>query len=1086
MDPISALGVASGVVTFVDFTTRLISTSKLIYQSKDGTSIENLQLEEIYTKFRDFSANLGDPKVPESISDGKPQGSSFQSQPPEDARALRQLALSCKEDCDKILHVLQSLRVPNGRRRAIKSVKVALKTGLGKDKIATIETRLDRVQRLMSMHVGSIISYQMTQLSYMVESMSNNRQILGPQQSTLDSMCIDLAKLKLDSNFEAMENDASTTETRFSSEQLTKLTDLLSKLAWAEEYMQAKIVTSSLNYDSRPIRHHAIPEAHRETFQWAFNSTLSNWLSEGSGIFWVSGKAGSGKSTFIKFLADHRSTRELLKDWAHPRELVIASHYFWSAGTTMQNSYQGLLQSLLFDIFASYPACIPVVCPDRWAAAKRGDWITQQDNLINSTSQWTIKELSDTLRAVAASENIPLRFCFFIDGLDEYDNDQTELCAVLRAMSLSPSIKICLSSRPWVVFEDSFGASTAQKVYMQDLTESDIRKFAQDQLETHPRWKLESTELDKKTKTSLVEQVTRRAEGVFLWAFLVTRSLREGLSNDDTITDMQKRLDRLPVGLEQLFKHILDSVDIIYHPKMAGALEVAIHAFQPLPLDIYWHLEKNFEEHDYAILCPVDAVSNLETERRREQCRRRINARTKGLLETRYYHNRVEFLHRTVRDFLLTRDMSNYLASKLPANFNVFHSIAKALLAHLKTTSHYHAEIAAVFRRQIGENTGSFIDQLNDALIYAAEGLETSLDPESRGSVEQTLDEYERAVAELVESSQVKVMSIFREPCDGKVLFREQVVRHELAPYVRLKLQSSGEYFAGFEISPLYSAIAPLGGWWDRIPPSVEMLKLLLSRHDEELNYTPTCLSEKGFPGYSPWFYFTELYMYRSDPRKDNWSNFANVVQNRTFGVFLSHGADPDSMPSGRSMRVKTIFARFLEVWSQDRHQLYISGLEESYLTTLDAFLRARPCLASGITSTSPKIVEMGVNRSAILDVCHWLSARPETTPATRCRTLDLVSGILQRIIKHCMNLDDDGGFLDIIESAISDSDTIDYYQDQLLQLIRAGGRWNGGPRARKRRLSLPTKQTPANNSASARGPREGSKRQNRGSSSWH
>ncbi|KAI0194731.1 hypothetical protein EV127DRAFT_359234, partial [Xylaria flabelliformis] len=487
-------------------------------------------------------------------------------------------------------------------------------------------------------------------------------------------MSDDLENLKLESK----SVDAAKTQSIFSVDQVQLFIDLLSNLVKAEERLQADVVIASLNYDCRPVRHSTIPRAHKNTFHWAFEySQLSNWLSSGTGVFWVSGRAGSGKSTFMKFLADHSQTRKLLERWADSKDLVIAAHYFWSAGTTMQKSQQGLLQSLLFDIFRNCPKSIPIVCPIRWGDARH-------DKSLSSSKPWTTSELSNTLRALAVAENISLKFCFFIDGLDEYEDDHIELCDVLRDVSRSSNIKICLSSRPWVVFEDSFGVDNMKKMYMHDLTRDDIENFAREQLQTHPRWAVTYTEIGEKEKHDLIEQVAERAEGVFLWAFLVTRSLRKGLSNDDTIADMWRRLESLPKDLQRLFKHMLDSVDAIYHPKMAGALQIAIHAFEPIQADIYWHLEKELEEQDYAIKCPTSIPSAAQSSRRREQIRRRINARTKGLLETR--NDRVEFLHRTVRDFLLTAEMSDYLANKSNSDFNAYTFITKSYLAFLKTT----------------------------------------------------------------------------------------------------------------------------------------------------------------------------------------------------------------------------------------------------------------------------------------------------------------------------------------------------------------------------------------------------------------
>jgi len=43
---------------------------------------------------------------------------------------------------------------------------------------------------------------------------------------------------------------------------------------------------------------------------------LLNWMSSGAGIFHISGKLGSGKSTLMKYLCDHDCTKSLLKEWA--------------------------------------------------------------------------------------------------------------------------------------------------------------------------------------------------------------------------------------------------------------------------------------------------------------------------------------------------------------------------------------------------------------------------------------------------------------------------------------------------------------------------------------------------------------------------------------------------------------------------------------------------------------------------------------------------------------------------------------------------------------------------------------------------
>lgn len=151
----------------------------------------------------------------------------------------------------------------------------------------------------------------------------------------------------------------------------------LSRAAAAKE----NVILRSLGLDSRPVRHSSILDASTRTFEWVFKEagrpddagiastatgSFFRWLKGGDGFFWVTGKPGSGKSTFMKFIADHPATFAALSHWSHPKQPVLASHYFWSAGTPMQKSQQGLLQTLLYGIFRQMPNIIETACTERW------------------------------------------------------------------------------------------------------------------------------------------------------------------------------------------------------------------------------------------------------------------------------------------------------------------------------------------------------------------------------------------------------------------------------------------------------------------------------------------------------------------------------------------------------------------------------------------------------------------------------------------------------------------------------------------------------------------------------------------------
>jgi hypothetical protein len=324
----------------------------------------------------------------------------------------------------------------------------------------------------------------------------------------------------------------------------------------------------AFSFTSMEDRHARIAEAHIKTFNWIFDSHLlpSNdirkriklnvWLQAKGGIFWVSGKAGSGKSTLMKWLYDDPRTAQNLRVWAQGSnlatkvaDLVIASFYLCNAGTDLQKSQQGLLRSLLYEILRTSPDLIPEICLEHWDAANKSV------SLGYGTRRWSSADLT---AAFGRLQNAPTnkKFCFFIDGLDEYDGDHLDLIEIVRTTVKSPDIKLCLSSRPWNSFEDAFGTIPERKLYLQDLTREDIKIYAKAKL-TIPS--LISTKEGWIHYQSFILEIADRAQGVVLWVYLVVRFLRDGLVDGDDINLLQKRLRSLPTDLELFFKHILAS-----------------------------------------------------------------------------------------------------------------------------------------------------------------------------------------------------------------------------------------------------------------------------------------------------------------------------------------------------------------------------------------------------------------------------------------------------------------------------------------------------------------------------------------------
>jgi hypothetical protein len=303
-----------------------------------------------------------------------------------------------------------------------------------------------------------------------------------------------------------------------------------------------------------------------------------------------------------------------------------------------------------------------------------------------------MKEIAETIRRAISMTDGTAKFCFFVDGIDEYSGDHSEMIRLLQDFSKMRNVKLCLSSRPWNIFEDAFGNASKTKFYLQELTRGDIKEYVRGELVRHPAWKSLAQPNNTQYK-EIVAEVLERADSVFLWVFLVVNLLLEGLTNGDTMSLLQHRLRRIPSDLRDFFKYILESLDPIYNAHVAHFFIAALDTPEPLPLMMYSFFEDEFDNPTYAQELGMTALELYEIIPRHKQTERRLNGRCKGLLEVYrdpdgldLFRYRVGFLHRTVRDFFKTDEMRREFEARIPEKLNTGLSIIKASIAMMKKT----------------------------------------------------------------------------------------------------------------------------------------------------------------------------------------------------------------------------------------------------------------------------------------------------------------------------------------------------------------------------------------------------------------
>ncbi|KAK6955772.1 hypothetical protein Daesc_003416 [Daldinia eschscholtzii] len=292
-----------------------------------------------------------------------------------------------------------------------------------------------------------------------------------------------------------------------------------------------------------------IPESARQVIFKARDSFIT-WLESGSGVFHVSGKPGSGKSTLMKYLVQHPKTKDHLGIWANGKNLVVGRFFFWKPGSDLQKNVKGLIRGLLHCVLSQCPELIQLVFPEQWESSK------QRENIH-------IEHHESRLAFERLIENQPYKqnkFVFFIDGLDEFEGHHADLARqIIKWTHGIQSVKFCISSREWPVFQDIF--KDCLRIRLHELTRSDIRRFVGDRLCEMNFNLLMSKDGnmndDNDESSSSIYEITRLKEdivegsdGVFLWVSLVLRHIENGIANGDRIQDLMKIVKSLPTELE--------------------------------------------------------------------------------------------------------------------------------------------------------------------------------------------------------------------------------------------------------------------------------------------------------------------------------------------------------------------------------------------------------------------------------------------------------------------------------------------------------------------------------------------------------
>jgi hypothetical protein len=388
------------------------------------------------------------------------------------------------------------------------------------------------------------------------------------------------------------------------------------------EYSQVALeLMDALAFRGMTDRVMAISPACAETCAWFLHSReYTSWRDPSrrhahNGVLWIKGKAGTGKSTLMRYIHDHACQH-------HQEEVDIAFFLNGRSPDQLVKSVEGMYRSILYQLYNQIPRL-------KAAAAKRV--------AISNKQFWSIGVLEDMIRQSVFHLAPDEKATVYIDALDECELDQVRSAVEFfdrlsrSATTEKKQFFICFSSR----YYPHITMHSHEEVKLDTLVEhsSDIKTFLNSELTIQSPFRSE-----------LQAEIEKRCSGIFLWVVLVVKLLKRDFDEGATRTRLSETLKALPQELNELFAKITESAGSDFAIAIRWVLyaRVSLH-----PSQLYFAIQTSLGH--LGSVCWDRPETNILA------IRNYILHVSRGLIECTWESagkEAVQFVHESVREYL--------------------------------------------------------------------------------------------------------------------------------------------------------------------------------------------------------------------------------------------------------------------------------------------------------------------------------------------------------------------------------------------------------------------------------------------------
>lgn len=223
------------------------------------------------------------------------------------------------------------------------------------------------------------------------------------------------------------------------------------------------------------------------------------------------------------------------------------------------------------------------------------------------------------------------------------------------------------------------------------------------------------TNLDPNRAAAIRNIIIDKSSGVFLWVTLVTRRLLIEMQDGTGLIRAEKLLDKLPPGLDEYFKFMLDSIRPSDRAQAARIYQTMIwHELQHSRPTLMFLSFAGEDDHSFAYAWTLRCESLAALETRLSAMQRYFRSQSMDLLvhsgdqrdaSKPWKDLQVDYLHRTVADFLRTPVPQDLLRSYAGDSFDVFWYCVNALRSQILLLEPFDTDPHKLSQGAIGKHS---------------------------------------------------------------------------------------------------------------------------------------------------------------------------------------------------------------------------------------------------------------------------------------------------------------------------------------------------------------------------------------------